>query len=128
MIITEDIRFEQFEPWCGAVDAFNRICDEGDADAVEAYIEDLYPNGIEDTALNDWLWFDPEDLYEAAGLKQCAKCEEWFHVADIEESDDPDDWNEYCETCREEVNREYYESLENEEEEEEEEEENEDED
>jgi hypothetical protein len=123
MIITEDIRFDQFEPWSGAVDAFSRICDEGDTEAVESYIEDLYPDGLSDTTLNDWLWFDPEDLYAAAGLVQCPKCEEWFRTKDLDMSDDPYDIEEYCEDCLEEVNREYYESSEEDEEESEEEEE-----
>jgi hypothetical protein len=123
MLITEDIRFDQFEPWSGAVDAFNRICKEGDTDAVESYIEELYPDGIFDGALNDWLWFEPEDLYRAAGLEQCPRCEEWFRAKDLDMSDDPYDIEEYCEDCLDEVNKEYYESLEEDDEEEEEEEE-----
>lgn len=119
MIITDDINFEDFEPWSGAVDAFNRICDEGDTDAVESYIEGLYPNGLFDTTLNDWLWFEPEDLYRAAGLEQCPICEEWFNVKDLNMSDAPCDTEEYCEDCLEEVNKEYYEALEDDEEEEE---------
>lgn len=123
MISLDEINFEDFKPWSGAITAFNRICDEGETDAVESYIEDLYPNGISDTTLNDWLWFEPEDLYIAAGLVQCPKCEEWFRAADLDMSDDPYDIEEYCEDCLEEVNREYYESLEDEEDEDEEDEE-----
>ena len=122
MIITEEIRFYQFEPWSGAVHAFKRICDEGDMDAVESYIEDMYPNGLSDTTLNDWLWFEPEDLYTAAGLVQCPRCEEWFRAENLDMSDDPCDIEEYCTDCLEEVNDEYYNSPEEEDEEEDEEE------
>lgn len=117
MIITEEIRFYQFEPWSGAVDAFNRICKEGDTDAVESYIEDMYPNGLSDTTLNDWLWFEPEDLYEAAGLVQCPRCEEWFAEDNLDFSDDPCDHQEYCSYCVEEVNTSYYQECEEDEEE-----------
>lgn len=121
------VKFKDFKPWSGAVDAFNRIYNEGNTDAVDFYIEDLYPDGVSDTKLNDWLWFDPEDLYEAAGLKQCPRCEEWFRAKDLDMSDDPYDIEEYCEDCLEEVNREYSESLEDEEDEEDEDKEDEDE-
>jgi hypothetical protein len=123
MIITEEIRFDQFEPWSGAVDAFNRICEDGDTDAVESYIEEMYPDGLSDGTLNDWLWFDSEDLYEAAGLVQCPLCEEWFKDEDLDMSDDPCDLEEYCKDCLEEVNTGYYQKCEENDEEYEEEEE-----
>lgn len=119
------VKFEKFEPWSGAVDAFNRIYNEGDMDAVDFYIDDLYPDGISEGTLNDWLWFDPEDLYRAAGLAQCPKCEDWFRAKDLDLSDDPYDLEEYCEDCLEKVNEEYYNSLEDDDEDDEDEEEDE---
>lgn len=35
---------------------------------LECVLEDLYPDGIEETTLNDLLWFEEESLYEWVGL------------------------------------------------------------
>ena len=32
-------------------------------------IEEVYPEGIDRTALNDLLWFDDEWIYEMLGMK-----------------------------------------------------------
>lgn len=108
MKLFAETSFDDFEPWSGAVDAHLLICNEGDTAAVESYIEALYPDGISDGTLNDWLWFEPEDLYEAAGLKQCPRCETWCNEADLDYSDADDDYEEYCESCRDEINEAWY--------------------
>ena len=32
-------------------------------------VEELYPNGIEETGLNDLLWFEPEFIFGNLGIE-----------------------------------------------------------
>lgn len=57
-----------FTAWSGAVDMQNKILAEGKADDFEALIDELYPDGLSETALNDILWFEDEWLTEALDL------------------------------------------------------------
>lgn len=70
MKIISEKSFKQFQPWAGAVDTFDRIIREDKADEMEAHIEELYPDGITDTQLNDLLWFDEESVFEWLGIKE----------------------------------------------------------
>lgn len=60
----------EYEPWSGAVDTYNKICDAGKLDELEFLLEDLYPDGIEETQLNDILWFDDEWVLECLGINE----------------------------------------------------------
>lgn len=68
MFVLYETSFDEFEPWADAVDTFNRICDEGKADEFEDLIEELYPNGIDETALNDILRFESDWVYESLDI------------------------------------------------------------
>lgn len=57
-----------FEPWSGAVEYFNVIKDKDMLDELDAFIEEMYPEGISDVELNDLLWFEPEYVFEALGI------------------------------------------------------------
>ena len=56
--------FSRFEPWSGAVDTWERIQEAGKIDDLENILECEYPDGIDETELNDLLWFEPETIYE----------------------------------------------------------------
>lgn len=68
MTITCEISLENFEAWSGAVDTLNRIIDEGKCSDLEYILEELYPNGMTETELNDLLWFDSEWVFEVLGI------------------------------------------------------------
>lgn len=60
-----------FEFWSGAKDTANRIWEEKGEEGgeqLEAILEDIYPDGIDETQLNDLLWFDAETVYEWLGI------------------------------------------------------------
>ena len=62
--------FENFKPWSGAVDAFERIISEGKADEADRFFEENEPaEGWTDTAINDFLWFEADTVFEALGMK-----------------------------------------------------------
>lgn len=62
-----------FEPWSGAVCRFNELT-EDELDELENILEDLYPDGMEDTAVNDILWFEEDWIAEQLGYK------DWEHL------------------------------------------------
>ena len=63
MKVFSDIDLKDFKAWNGGKDALDRILELGLEDEVQAYIEDIFPDGIEDTQLNDFLWFDAPDEF-----------------------------------------------------------------
>lgn len=68
MKITMEMSLYNFEAWSGAVDTLERIKEAGLCDELEEYLDELYPDGISDTTLNDILWFDADNIFEALGL------------------------------------------------------------
>lgn len=55
--------------WSGARDTVEKIEDEGKGDEFVSLIEEVYPEGIDRTSLNDILWFDDEWVFESLGIK-----------------------------------------------------------
>lgn len=84
MKIINERGLSRFQPWSGAVETFNRIEEEGKIDQLESILEDLYPDGMTDTEINDLLWFDEESVYEWLGIKD----EDSEDESDDEESED----------------------------------------
>ena len=70
MKITKEISLYNFEPWSGAIPTLNRVIEEGKADELEAILEDLYPDGMDETTLNDILWFDDEWIFDTLGISE----------------------------------------------------------
>ena len=70
MKIYSEISLENFEAWSGAADTLNRVKEEGKCDELEALLEDLYPDGMSETELNDFLWFDSDTVYEWLGIEE----------------------------------------------------------
>lgn len=66
--ITSDI--SSYKPWAGAVDTFEKIEQAGKVDDLDFLLEDIYPDGITETQLNDILWFDADWVLESLGLKE----------------------------------------------------------
>lgn len=68
MTIRKEVRLCNLETWGGAFDRFKQLtCDE--LDELETILEDLYPDGIDETMLNDLFWFQFTDVCEWLGLE-----------------------------------------------------------
>ena len=65
-----EITLHQFQAWSGAIETKNRIIAEGKGEEFDQLIEELYPDGIDETMLNDILWFEPEWVYESLGMTE----------------------------------------------------------
>ena len=64
----ENTTLINFDAWSGAVDTKERIIQEGKADEFDNLIEELYPDGLSETQLNDILWFEEDWLFEMLGI------------------------------------------------------------
>lgn len=60
--------FDSYSPWAGAEETYRRIAEAGKLGELEDWLEEMYPDGIDETALNDLLWFDREEVLSAVGL------------------------------------------------------------
>lgn len=69
MKIVSEISLESFEAWSGGKSTLDRIIAEGKCDELEAMLEELYPDGMTDTQLNDLLWFEPETVFGWLGIR-----------------------------------------------------------
>ena len=59
--------------WSGAVDTLKTIKENEKEDDLLALINDVlscYDGGLDRTQLNDYLWFDREDIYNSLGIEE----------------------------------------------------------
>ena len=71
MKIYSEQSLADFKFWSGAEDTAQRIWEElgrEGFDQLEEILDELYPDGIDETELNDLLWFDAETVYEWLGI------------------------------------------------------------
>jgi len=61
---------KNFDAWSGAEDTKERIINEGKEDEFNNLIDELYPDGIDETHLNDLLRFDDVWLFEVLGITE----------------------------------------------------------
>lgn len=65
MKITNEIStLQEFTPWSGATYNYNLIIQSGNDEAFIEYLEITYPEGIDETMLNDILWFEDSYCYQ----------------------------------------------------------------
>lgn len=59
-----------FDAWSGAIETKNTIIEKGFADEFDNLIEELYPDGLSETQLNDILWFEEDWIFEMLGITE----------------------------------------------------------
>ena len=84
MTITYELDLNSFEAWSGAKDTLDRIQREGKCEELENVLEELYPDGMTETELNDLLWFDSESVYEWLGIRSEEQIEKEIKEAEEE--------------------------------------------
>lgn len=71
-VLTEDAKvtmpLSEYNPWSGAISTYDKIQDADMMDAFDAYLEEMYPDGIDVTELNDLLWFDGDSVLSYLGI------------------------------------------------------------
>jgi len=72
--IKEDLKIladiNDYQPWSGAVDFYYEIVDADKLYDLEFILEDIYPDGLTMTQLNDLLWFEEDWLRDMLGMKE----------------------------------------------------------
>ena len=68
--ISYDLLDGTYHPWSGAVDTWNTIEEKGLLEELDNLLEDIYPDGLSETELNDLLWFDSEWIFEQLGISE----------------------------------------------------------
>ena len=94
LTIRSECSLDDFKPWSGAVDAYNRIEREGKLDRLEAELDALYDGEMTDTQLNDLLWFEPDDVYKMCGMRSESMIDEEIEELRDEQKSIADDLKE----------------------------------
>ena len=87
MTITYELDLNRFEAWSGAKDTLERIQREGKCTELENILEELYPDGMTETELNDLLWFETETVYEWLGIRSEEQIKKEIEEAEAELED-----------------------------------------
>ena len=94
-----------FNFWSGAISTVEYL-DDGEIATIFQILEDLYPEGMSDTELNDFFWFEDDCIAEWLGY------EDWEHLARAKDNDcdghcaDCTEYDcKYCENCEDECTR-----------------------
>ena len=67
-VYIDDMTLRNFEAWSGAISTKERIISEGKSEDFDYLIDELYPNGLSETQLNDILWFESDWVFKNLGI------------------------------------------------------------
>ena len=70
MKITSEMSLKNFKAWSGGKVTLNKLIELDKCDELEFILDDLYPDGLTETQLNDILWFEDEWIYETLGIEE----------------------------------------------------------
>lgn len=93
MKVYYEVDIDEFEFWeCGkcVADAFS----EDDLEVIQNKLEELYPNGMSDTELNDLFWHDEDFVAELAGYSSFEKVKEGIKSDEEDETYDEGYWDD----------------------------------
>lgn len=68
IINIKEERLENFTFWSGACYLAEKLTSE-EFDTIEELLEELYPDGMEKTQVNDFFWFDGDTIAQALGYE-----------------------------------------------------------
>ena len=68
MLIHTETKLRDFNFWSGGADRANCLTWK-QLDTIEEILKDIYPNGIDETQLNDFMWFDEDTIADWLGFE-----------------------------------------------------------
>ena len=97
MKVFTEIELRNFEFWSGAKYTAEHLTDN-ELDTIEAILEDEYPDGLDETKINDIFWFEEDWIAEMLGyadfealVKRDEEEEDWEDDEDEEEEEDEEE-------------------------------------
>lgn len=102
MKIYQEISLEDFEAWSGGLDTLNRVINAGKVDELDSLLSMEYPEGIDETELNDLLWFEDEWIYQTLGIRTESELREEMEELHDELNEIMEDFEEESESMTEE--------------------------
>lgn len=98
-MLYKEMSIRDFKPWSGAVNTYRRLERNNKLNDLEWVLPELFDGDIEETELNDLLWFEPDTVYEMVGLKTESDIKE-----EIEETESEIGYiTEYLDTLEEDI-------------------------
>ena len=70
MKVFKEMSLCDFEAWSGAEETIRIIVENDKVEGFDQLIEELYPEGIDETNLNDLLRFEDDWIFEALGIAE----------------------------------------------------------
>lgn len=89
MKIYEEKRLADFQFWSGAKRA--EILTDEQFDTIESLLESEYPDGVEDTFINDLFWFEPDTIAEWLGFTDWEALERHNNGEEDEEDEEDEE-------------------------------------
>lgn len=68
-MLYKEMSIHDFKPWSGAVNTYERLERNDKLNELEWLLPELFNGDVEETELNDLLWFEPDTVYELVGLQ-----------------------------------------------------------
>lgn len=68
MKLYKEESISNFDFWSGAKDKAKYLT-EDELDTIEGILEELYPDGMSETGLNDFFWFEDDTIAEWLGYE-----------------------------------------------------------
>lgn len=92
-----------YKPWCGAVSTYETIVEEDKLDDLDFLLEELYPEGISESHLNDILWFESDWVFAQLGIGNMVECGYCGEIYDEEDLEEDEDGEKLCPNCQHEI-------------------------
>lgn len=94
MKIYKEMSFSEFEPWSGAVEVHDKLCEHLDCEELEDLenfieFEVFYGEWYSDTQLNDFLWFESDTIAQHFGY------DDWEAFVKAKEGGNDEDDEDY---------------------------------
>ena len=70
MKVVQEVSLWNFEGWSGAEETIKIIIENDKIEEFEQLIEELFPEGIDETHLNDLLRFEDDWVFEMLGISE----------------------------------------------------------
>lgn len=83
-VIKEVYSFGDFDFWSGAENTAQVLDDNDDFETVMDELEELYPEGVTETTLNDMFWFESDFIANLLGY------DSWEEYENKDNDDDED--------------------------------------